>query len=65
MYNIVRNSKTTNVTYLEPLSVGLHLKHHTWVWFGQRVPVRDAFAGHMQLYFRQAWAVEEAQCVGS
>lgn len=43
----------------------LHLDNDTRVRLRESIPVGDPLAGHTQLHFGEAGAVEEAQGVGS
>lgn len=52
------------VTYLHPLSVGLHVEHNAGVGFGQSVPVWDPFTGESELHFGETGTAEQAQRVG-
>lgn len=44
------------MTYLQPVSLGLHAEDNAGIWLGQSVPVADAFTGETQLHFTETRA---------
>lgn len=52
------------VTYLHPLSVGLHVENDAGVGFGQSISVWDPLTGETQLHFGQTGTAEQTQRVG-
>lgn len=60
----LKDETVAMVTHLHPLSMGLHFQDDTGIGFGQRVSVRDPFAGESQLDFSETGTAEQAQRVG-
>lgn len=53
------------MTYLYPLSMGLHVEGNTGIGFGPSIAVWDSFTGESQLHFGQTRTAQEVQRVSN